>query len=228
MKLTLRKAHDLASQWKLRGVHILPTLYESEGVRGSSFVFSVGHPLQHVAVLVSPAKDKSLTERSRAMVSRTEQYGGLARLDDSYHQRGPGNVGGPKAHSQFRSDVDAAEKIADALCTNGGIRALELLKSCPNLTMKLTAYVGRNYDTYKRTAQMIDQTDPDSVKNFVWLQTTSTDLVVLHVHPRGSLLHLQSAYPTATTALSGRYHWCLEITEHHGGGKRTNHEPRYG
>ena len=228
MKITLRKAHDLASRWKLRGVHILPSLYESEGIQGSRFVRSVGHPLQHVAVLTAPAGDKSLTERSRAMVSTTEQYGGLAMLEDDYHQRGPGNTGGPKAHSQFKTDTEASEKVADALCTRGGIRALDLLKSCPNLTIKLTAYVGSSFDIHKRTAQIIDQADPSSVKNFVWLQTTSTDLVVVFLHPRGSQLHIQSCYPANPEALSARWHWELQVTEHLGGGNRTSHPATYG
>ena len=227
MKITLRRAHDLARNGKLRGVHILPSLYESEGIQGSRFVRSVGHPLQHVAVLTAPAGDKSLTDRSRAMVSTTEQYGGLAMLEDAYHQRGPGNAG-PKAHSQFKTDTEAAEKVADALSSRGGIRALELLKSCPHLTIKLTAYVGNSFDIHKRTAQIIDQTDPTSVKNFVWLQTTSTDLVVVFLHPRGSLLHIQSCYPANPDAMSARWHWELQVTEHLGNGNRTNHPATYG
>ena len=225
MRMSLRQAHKLAESWKLKGHHVLPILYESEGIQGSRYVLSVGHPLQHVAVLEAPARDKSQTERARAMVSVTERYGGLARLDDSYHERGPGNTGGPRAHSQFRSDSQAADLIADALSTGGGIRALELLTSCPNLTMKLTAYVGRNYENYRRTAQILDQTDANSPSNFVLLQTASTDVVVVFLHPRGSALHIQSAYPTNSTALSRQYHWRLEITEHHGGGRRTTHPP---
>ena len=130
MKITLQRAHKLASEWKLRAVHILPTLYESQGIQGCSYIFSTGHPLEHINTLLHPPGAKSLTARSRTIVDQANRHGGGFRLDDSYHQRGPGNTGGPKSHSQFSTDMEAAEKIANALMTRGGIR-------CPGYSAQL-------------------------------------------------------------------------------------------
>ncbi len=225
IKTTIRMVHERAEQGRLRGEIVLPILYESEGVQGSAFVRSVGHPLQHIAVLMAAVRNRNLTDRSRAMVQTTQTFGGFARLEESYHVRGPGNAGGPKAHSQFETDEQAANLIAQALCTPGGVRSLYLLRHCPNLTIQLTARVGSAANTLRRTAQILDTTDPNSTSNFVWLQLVTINRVVVLLHPRGSALHIQSAYPANDEALSPRAEWCMEVTEHLGGGNRTAHPP---
>ena len=224
MKITLKRAHQLASEWKLRAVHILPALYESQGIQGCSYIFSTGHPLEHINTLLHPPGAKSLTARSRTIVDQANRYGGGFRLDDSYHQRGPGNTGGPKSHSQFSTDMEAAEKIANALMTRGGIRCLDILRHCPHVTIALTAYIRDSYDAVRRTAHVLDETDESSPRNFVLYRPMSTDLVVVHLHNRGSLLHIQSAYPTDSSALSTRLHWSYVATECSSGG-RTRHDP---
>jgi len=181
----------------LTGAAIAENLVESEGQQGSAHVNSVGHPLQHIAVLESTT-------------------GGFQEIKTAYHKRGPkkfhgvtntvANMGGPKAHSQFKTQFEAERHIAAALNSAGGKAALEKLKN-PMFTVKLTYGVTDNETFFGRTANVFaDPAGPQQNMNFVLITPSTTKSIVLELHhSRRTLegLHFQSAYPTNSTSCAG-------------------------
>src|SRR5436305_8790451 len=108
MAISAKRAHQLAQDGQLPVEEVLQTLYESEGVQGCRLVPTVGHPLQHVAVLLYPLssrKDKA-SRMSRAMLTQARGQGGRTPLEEKYWKRGPGNAG-IKYHSMFQTDEQA-------------------------------------------------------------------------------------------------------------------------
>ncbi len=176
----------LAEGGTLAGSDVLQNLYDSEGKKGSAHVKSTGHPLQHIAVL------------------RSTPTGQLQMLGTRYHKRGPakihgvtGNVvnqGGPQSHSQFKDDAEAADMIATALSSAGGIRALKIIKD-PHCTVKAEVGLAPGMTALQRTAS-VNSTDVRC--QFVLIDETTMSGVVLELHPSSLTtdgLHFQSAYP---------------------------------
>src|SRR5262249_55588624 len=125
MAISIKRAQQLAEDGELPVDEVIKTLYESEGVQGCRLVTNVGHPLQHIAVLMHPVqshKDKS-SRRARAMLETAQGQFGVTPLEREYWTRGPG-AAGIRHHSMFMTDEEAGVLIRDTLCSEGGLRAL--------------------------------------------------------------------------------------------------------
>jgi hypothetical protein len=214
MAISTKRAYELAKDGRLTVDEVLKTLYESEGVQGCRLVLTAGHPLQHIEVLLYPVsfrKDKS-SRMARAMLHTARGQAGLTPLEEKYWKRGPGNTGGIKYHSMFRTDEEAAEIICRALCSEGGVRALKYLSITDEITVVLATYLGAFYQTTRRQGSQQSQQ--------VFTKTAEhTTLVVLVLHSRHGTLHIHTAFPTQvrrhddTLNLSPQMVWELEVTD---------------
>jgi hypothetical protein len=188
---------------------ITENMNDSEGKQGSAHVAAKSHVLQHIAVLNSTP------------------VGEFNPLKSDYHLRGPVKykpstdelVGQQiSSHSQFKTQAQAAMCMSMALCSKGGLRALELLKDT-DCTIKLTYGLPGGLTTSVRSAQVLDK-DPLSTSNFVLVTDKDPAAVILELHksnrtPNG--LHFQSAYPAWKGPAPGVS--ILEITSYPGATK---------
>lgn len=212
---TLTDLINLRKGNQLTGLSISENLVESEGQQGSTHVKSLGHPLQHIAVLM-----------------RT-QPGNFNQIGNAYHTRGPvkfpqsgPNVGTPKAqgitsHSQFANQDQAENFIAMALSSKGGDKAMKILKD-PQYTIKLTYGLPHGVTAVSRSAHAVADPLVAPERCFVLVEPRQFDSVVLELHHSVRLsdgLHLQSAYPSSTGHTPGQC--TLEITTHPSKSKMT-------
>ena len=215
--LTITEVLALIKDGKLDGAAITPNLEESEGKQGSVHVGSTGHPLQHIAVLNSTAP------------------GTFNYLKTDYHARGPVKYTATgvkkdqhiKAHSQFSDETQAANFIAMALSSKGGVKALKILKD-PKYTVQLTYGLPVGIQVFERSTQMFAPvTDPSNppAQNFVLFLDIKATGLVLELHQSNKILeglHFQSAYPIKTGAPAAGA--CdVVVTEYPGKTKHTYH-----
>ncbi len=180
-------------------------------------IASTGHPLQHVAVLNSTAE------------------GTFNYLKSDYHARGPvkytatgvKKVQHIQSHSQFSTEEQAANFIAMALSSKGGIKALKILKD-PKYTIQLTYGLPMGIQVFERSTQMFAPvTDPANppAQNFVLFLDIKATGLVLELHQSNKViegLHFQSAYPIKTDAPAAGS--CdVVVTEHPAKTRRTYH-----
>jgi len=190
MAISIKRAQQLAEGGELSVDDVIKTLYESEGVQGCRHVLHVGHPLQHVAVLLRAGlsrKDKS-SRRARVMLDTARGQLGVTPLEQQYWRRGPGNAG-IRHHSMFMTDEEAGLLIRDALCGEGGLRALRYLSITDDVTVCLASYLQHPYHMIRREGDQVSETV------FTQARETTT-LIVLVLHSRHGTLHVQTAFPT--------------------------------
>lgn len=212
MAISIKRAQQLAEDGELPVDDVIKTLYESEGVQGCRLVTSVGHPLQHVAVLLRAGlsrKDKS-SRRARVMLDTARGQHGVTPLERQYWMRGPGNAG-IRHHSMFMTDEEAGVLIRDALCGEGGLRALRYLSITDEVTVCLASYLQHPYHMIRREGNQVSETV------FTQARETTT-LIVLVLHSRHGTLHVQTAFPTHARRhddgnLIPEMQWELEVTD---------------
>jgi hypothetical protein len=212
MAISIKRAQQLAEEGELPVDEVIKTLYESEGVQGCRRVPHVGHPLQHVAVLLRAGesrKDKS-SRRARTMLNTARGQFGITPLEQQYWMRGPGNAG-IRHHSMFMTDEEAGVLIRDTLCGEGGLRALRYLGITDDVTVCLASYLQQPYYMIRR--------EGDQVSENVFTQAReTTTLIVLVLHSRYGTLHIQTAFPTHARRhdegnLIPEMQWELEVTD---------------
>jgi hypothetical protein len=213
MAISTRRAYQLAQEGELPVDEIIKTLYESEGVQGCRLVSGMGHPLQHVAVLlgpVAPRKNKA-SRMARAMLEEAQSQGGMTPLEEAYWRRGPGNPG-IRYHSMFQSDEQAGAILQSTICGDGGVRALNYLTISDEITVCLAAYPRRFDETFRRLGDQLD-------RNRFVMNVETTSLVVAVLHSRYGTLHIHTAFPTRArqhqdvTNLNPSIGWELEVTD---------------
>src|SRR5262245_5652572 len=190
MAISIKRAQQLAEDGELPVDEVIKTLYESEGVQGCRRVTHVGHPLQHVAVLLRAGesrKDKP-SRRARTKLNTARGQLGATPLEQQYWMRGPGNAG-IKHHSMFPTDDDAGLLIRDALCGEGGLRTLRYLGITDEVTVCLGSYLQHPFQMIRREG------DQASEAVFTYIHEITT-LIVLVLHSRCGTLHIQTAFPT--------------------------------
>lgn len=213
MAIGVERAHRLAMKGELSDDDVLKTLYESEGVQGCSVLSTVGHPLQHIAVLhyaVVSRKDKT-SKVARSMYNTAQKQSGFTPLEEEYWSRGPGNQG-IKYHSQFATDLQAGVLIRNALCGEGGVRALRYLGIKHEITVCLATYLRGSHQTFRREGNLNDP-------NIFTLAFEPSRLIVVVLHSRCGTLHIHTAYPTRARRhqdvfnLNPTIGWELEVTD---------------
>jgi hypothetical protein len=220
MAISTKRAYQLAADGQLPVEEVLKTLYESEGVQGCPLVPTLGHPLQHIAVLLYPLssrKDKA-SRPARAMLAGARVQGGMTPLEEWYWKRGPGNAG-IKYHSMFRTDEQAGTMIHRALCGEGGVRALKYLSISGEITIALATYLDAFDLTLRREGS---QQGP----HLFTMRPETTTLLVTVLHARFGTLHIHTAFPALirrrndTLSLNPQIGWELEVTDHVTGEQR--------
>src|ERR1700730_7220219 len=95
MAISTKRAYELAADGQLSVDEVLKTLYESEGVQGCPLVPTLGHALQHIAVLLYPVSSRKdqASRPARAMLAEARGQGGMTPLEEWYWKRGPSNTG---------------------------------------------------------------------------------------------------------------------------------------
>ena len=181
--------HRLAADGQLPVDEVLKTLYESEGVQGCPLVPTLGHPLQHIAVLLYPVSSRKdrVSRPARTMLAEARAQGGMTPLEEWYWKRGPGNAG-IKSHSLFRTDEQAAAMIHRALCGEGGVRALKYLSISGEITVAMAAYLDGFDLTLRREGS------PQGPHRFTTTPDTTTLLVTV-LHARFGALHIHRGFP---------------------------------